>query len=45
MIELKNLSKTLDGEKVLDSISLKLGKGEIFGLLGRNGSGKPRFYG
>jgi acetoin utilization transport system ATP-binding protein len=40
MIELKNLSKTLDGEKVLDSISLKLGKGEIFGLLGRNGSGK-----
>ncbi|MDR0137951.1 ABC transporter ATP-binding protein [Metabacillus idriensis] len=40
MIELKNLSKTLDGEKVLDSIALKLGKGEIFGLLGRNGSGK-----
>lgn len=40
MIELKNLSKTLNGEKVLDSISLKLEKGEIFGLLGRNGSGK-----
>ncbi|MCM3372655.1 ABC transporter ATP-binding protein [Bacillus velezensis] len=40
MIELRNLSKTIDGKEVLKDISLTIGKGEIFGLLGRNGSGK-----
>lgn len=40
MIELRNLSKIIDGKEVLKDISLTIGKGEIFGLLGRNGSGK-----
>ncbi len=40
MIELRNLSKTIDGKEVLKDISLTIGKGEIFGSLGRNGSGK-----
>ncbi|MEC1263108.1 ABC transporter ATP-binding protein [Bacillus swezeyi] len=40
MIELKHVSKTIDGKEVLKDISLKLEQGEIFGLLGRNGSGK-----
>lgn len=40
MIELKHVSKTIDGKEVLKDVSLKLEEGEIFGLLGRNGSGK-----
>lgn len=30
MIELRNLSKTIDGKEVLKDISLTIGKGEIF---------------
>ncbi len=45
MIELRNLSKTIDGKEVLKDISLTIGKGEIFGLLGRNGSGKQHCSG
>ena len=40
MLELKNLSKSLDGVRVLEDVSLTIEKGDIFGLLGRNGSGK-----
>lgn len=40
MIELRQLSKTIDGNQVLKDVSLTIEKGEIFGLLGRNGSGK-----
>lgn len=40
MLEIKKLTKTLDGIEVLKDVNLKLEPGEIFGLLGRNGSGK-----
>ncbi|MCG8396559.1 ABC transporter ATP-binding protein [Bacillus atrophaeus] len=40
MIDLRQLSKTIDGKEVLKDVSLTIEKGEIFGLLGRNGSGK-----
>ncbi|MCD7032669.1 ABC transporter ATP-binding protein [Metabacillus sp. GX 13764] len=40
MLEVKNITKKLDNELVLDSVSFTLNQGEIFGLLGRNGSGK-----
>ncbi|MEC3763866.1 ATP-binding cassette domain-containing protein, partial [Bacillus pumilus] len=40
MIEVRNVSKTLNGREVLSNVSFKIGEGEIFGLLGRNGSGK-----
>ncbi|WP_044747123.1 ABC transporter ATP-binding protein [Bacillus alveayuensis] len=40
MLEIKNVSKSLGKEKVLENINLTLQKGEVFGLLGRNGSGK-----
>lgn len=40
MIELRQLSKAIDGNQVLKDVSLTIEKGEIFGLLGRNGSGK-----
>ncbi|QRF31387.1 ATP-binding cassette domain-containing protein [Bacillus safensis] len=40
MIEVRNVSKKLNGREVLSDVSFKIGEGEIFGLLGRNGSGK-----
>lgn len=37
---MKSLSKTIKGAKVLDGISLKLEGGRVYGLKGKNGSGK-----
>jgi len=38
--ELRNISKTFDGMKALDSINLEIQEGEILAMLGPNGSGK-----
>lgn len=40
MISIKNLSKHFDEVVAVDSISIEIKKGEIFGLLGENGAGK-----
>jgi ABC-2 type transport system ATP-binding protein len=40
MIEVKNLSKSYGKTKAVDCMNLSIGKGELFGLLGPNGSGK-----
>lgn len=40
MLFINNVSKSFGSEKVLEHLQLELRKGEIFGLLGRNGSGK-----
>lgn len=40
MIEINNLSTTFDDKTVHQDISLKIKKGEIFGILGGSGSGK-----
>ncbi|TGU86683.1 ATP-binding cassette domain-containing protein, partial [Mesorhizobium sp. M00.F.Ca.ET.186.01.1.1] len=40
VIEIKDLTKSFGDKKVLNGISLSIGKGRIFGLLGPNGSGK-----
>ena len=40
VIELKNITKSYSGKKVLDNVNLSVNKGEIFGLLGPNGAGK-----
>lgn len=40
MIEINNLSTTFDDKIVHQDISLKINKGEIFGILGGSGSGK-----
>lgn len=39
-IDISNLSKVFDNKTVVDSISLQVKKGSIFGFLGSNGSGK-----
>ncbi len=40
MIQTENLSKEYDGLKVVDGLSLKVEKNEIYGFLGPNGAGK-----
>lgn len=39
-VEVKNYSKKLKGRNVLDNVSYKFESGNIYGLYGRNGSGK-----
>ena len=44
-LEVNNLSKQYGKIKALDSLDLKINSGEIFGILGPNGSGKTTFLG
>lgn len=39
-IQVKNISKWFAKRKVVDDLSFKVYKGEVFGLLGHNGAGK-----
>lgn len=39
-VKIESLSKTIKGHTVLEGISLEVPKGKIYGLVGRNGSGK-----
>ena len=39
-VEIQGMTKSFNGVPVLDEISFKVRKGEIFGYLGPNGSGK-----
>ena len=38
MIETRDLTKTFDNFTAVDSLNLKIEKGEFFGLLGPNGA-------
>ena len=40
LLEIKNLYKSYDNKVVLNDINLKIKKGKIVGLLGKNGVGK-----
>ena len=40
LLECKNLCKSYDDKQVLKDINLKIPKGNIIGLLGKNGTGK-----
>lgn len=39
-IELKNIVKEYEGQRVVDNLSLQIKEGEIYGFLGPNGAGK-----
>lgn len=39
-IEIYDLSKEIDGQTILSNVTMKIKKGEIYGLLGANGAGK-----
>lgn len=43
MIETQHLSKHFGSVKAVNDVSLSIGRGEIVGLLGRNGAGKTTF--
>ena len=45
MIRTENLTKVYNGVRAVDSVSLNVGKGEVFGFLGPNGSGKTTTIG
>lgn len=40
MVEIKNLNKSYGKFKVLDNLNMSIGKGEVYGFLGKNGCGK-----
>lgn len=40
IIKLTNVSKTIKGARVLDNVNLELTSGKVYGLKGKNGSGK-----
>ena len=39
-LQVENLSTVLDGQMIVDSVSLEVKRGEILGVVGANGSGK-----
>ena len=43
-VVIKNLTKKLDNNIVLNDINLNLESGQIIGFVGRNGSGKSTLF-
>ena len=43
MISLSHIHKSYDTHKVLNDINLNINKGEIYGLIGKNGAGKQPY--
>lgn len=40
ILEVSNISKTIKSKKIIKNISFSINKGDVFGFIGRNGSGK-----
>lgn len=44
MLSIKNLSKSFDGIKALDNLTLSIDNGRIIGIIGPNGAGKTTLF-
>lgn len=44
MVEANNISKSYGAVRALDGVSLRVGKGEIFGIIGPDGAGKTTLF-
>lgn len=44
VIEVENLSKTLNGNPILQNVSFSVEEGKIYGFVGKNGSGKTMLF-
>ncbi|MDR0846173.1 MAG: ATP-binding cassette domain-containing protein [Lactobacillales bacterium] len=44
MLEIKNLSKQIDGATIIENINLEIGGKQLIGLIGRNGTGKTTLF-
>jgi lipopolysaccharide export system ATP-binding protein len=44
LLEVENISKVYGDRRVVDEVSLQVGRGEVVGLLGRNGAGKTTTF-
>lgn len=44
MLEVRGISKKIDENIILDNINLSLEEGKIYGVVGRNGSGKTMLF-
>ena len=44
LLEAKNVCKYFGGLKAVENVSMKIGKGKIFGIIGPNGAGKTTFF-
>ena len=40
LLSIKNLSVSIENEKILDNLSLEINEGEVHAIMGPNGSGK-----
>jgi len=45
MLNIEKLNLTFDGKRIFDNVSLNVERGEIYALLGRNGTGKSTLAG
>lgn len=44
IVEIIGVSKQISGENVLDNISIAFERGKVYGIVGKNGSGKSMFF-